>query len=51
MCRLFDATSDKVLQERDWLWKGLAGLQAEIKGKTENPESCILVGLEEETAF
>jgi len=29
----------------------LAGLQAEIKGKSENPKSWRIAGLEEETAF
>lgn len=47
----FVSNLDKVLKERDWLWKGLAGLQAGIKGKSESPESWGLVGLEEATAF
>lgn len=51
VCWLVVATFDKVPQEKDWLWKGLAGLQAEIKGKTENPEGWGLEGLEEATAF
>lgn len=35
-CWLFVASFDKALQERDWIWKGLAGLQAGVKGKSES---------------
>lgn len=33
---LFNASFDKVLKERDWISKGLAGLQPGIKGKSKS---------------
>lgn len=50
---LFNASFDKVLKERDWISKGLAGLQPGIKAKnkSESPESWGFVGFETATAF
>ena len=47
-CYLWSSTTIKRL---DWLWKGFAGLPAEIKGKSENPKSWRIARLEEETGF